>query len=209
MFEDGGVEARVRLVRPMKRDGMSAEDLRASHWREADKAAFSAAWEAETAAMPKFAVRSFYMVTGLLLPVWDRLPAENMRVYRLQTDDGVRLIGRVVAPEELQTVYANLGVDGTTTLEPEEAWAAVMHRGGRLELAGGWGLRRSRVMAADRCELTGFSDGHLERLKALGLGAEIIQYRLRLFVPDNERAVPILSALIAERPVTRAIAPTG
>jgi hypothetical protein len=64
-------------------------------------------------------------------------------------------------------------------------------------------------MAADRCELTGFGDGHLERLKALGLGAEIIQYRLRLFVPDNERAVPILSTLIAERPVTRAIASTG
>ena len=84
-----------------------------------------------------------------------------------------------------------------------------MERGGRLELAGGWGLRRSRVMGHDRCELTGFTDGQVGGLKALGLMGEIVAYRLRLFVPDNDRAVPILSSLLAERPVTRAVAAAG
>ena len=209
MFEDGGVEDRVRLVRPMARDGMSVAELERSQWRPADEAAFAAAWEAEVAATPAFSVRSFTLVTGLLLPIWDRLPQENLRVYRLQTDDGLRLIGRLVAPEALQAVYANLGVEGSIVLAPEEAWAAVMERGGRLELAGGWSLRRARVMGHDRCELTGFTDGQVDRLKALGLMAEIVAYRLRLYVPDTERAVPILAALLAERPVVRAVAAAG
>ena len=84
-----------------------------------------------------------------------------------------------------------------------------MERGGRLELAGGWGLRRARVVGHDRCELTGFTDGQVDRLKALGLMAEIVAYRLRLYVPDTERAVPILAALLAERPVVRAVAAAG
>lgn len=61
-------------------------------------------------------------------------------------------------------------------------------------------------MGHDRCELTGFSDGQLDRLKALGLMSEIIAYKLRLFVPDNELAVSILSVLLTERPIIRAIA---
>lgn len=36
--------------------------------------------------------------------------------------------------------------------------------------------------------------------------SDIIAYRLRFFVPDNERAVPILSELFAEHPIIRAIA---
>ena len=35
MFEDGGVEARVRLVRPAAREPMAAEELAASNWEEA------------------------------------------------------------------------------------------------------------------------------------------------------------------------------
>ena len=76
MFEDGGVEDRVRLVRPMARDGLSVAELERSQWRPADEAAFAAAWEAEVAATPAFSRRSFTLVTGLLLPIWDRLPQE-------------------------------------------------------------------------------------------------------------------------------------
>jgi hypothetical protein len=39
-----------------------------------------------------------HVVAGCLLPIWKRLPNESTRVYRLQTDDGERIIGRKVSP---------------------------------------------------------------------------------------------------------------
>src|SRR3546814_19183664 len=40
MLDDGSVERRVRLIRPMQRDTMSVQDFAATHWKEADPAHF-------------------------------------------------------------------------------------------------------------------------------------------------------------------------
>ena len=64
-----------------------------------------------------------------------------------------------------------------------DAWSAVLERGAALDLAGDLQIRRSLVMNAYRVELTGYSDGAVPQLKALGLISEIIAWRLRLFVP--------------------------
>jgi hypothetical protein len=122
-----------------------------------------------------------------------------MRVYRFETDDGERVIGRLVTPEALARVYEGLGVTGTPGLSHEEAWSAVIKRGAVLDLAGGLQIRRSLVMSAYRVELTGFSDGAVPQLKALGLTSEIIAWRLRLFVPTAEDRGPAILAAIFER----------
>jgi protein strawberry notch len=71
-----------------------------------------------------------------------------------------------------------------------------------LDLAGGLQVRRSAVMSACRVELTGFSDGAVSQLKALGLVSEIIAWRLRLFVPTAEdRGPAILAALLDRYPL--------
>ena len=66
-----------------------------THWERADRAAFAEAWEQELAEIPTFTDSDLHIVTGLLLPIWKRLPDESMRVYRLQTDAGERVIGRL------------------------------------------------------------------------------------------------------------------
>jgi hypothetical protein len=140
-----------------------------------------------------------------LLPIWDRLPAENMRVYRFETDDGERVIGRLVMPEALDRVYAGLGVDGTPELSPNEAWSAVIKRGAVLDLAADHEVRRAMVMGMHRVEPTGFTDGMVPLLKALGLTSEIISWRLRLFVPvAADRGPALLSTLLDRHPLLRA-----
>src|SRR5208282_1308811 len=88
MLDDGEVERRVRLLRPMERTAISIVNMAQTHWREVDRADFVRAWEAEMATVPEFTNSHLHIVTGLLLPIWKRLPNDGMRVYRLQTDDG-------------------------------------------------------------------------------------------------------------------------
>ncbi len=94
MLDDGTVERRVRLLRPMERVTVTLAELGQSQWRPAEPGAFTVAWEAEVAAVPEFSTSTLHVVTGLLLPVWRRLPDVSPRVVRLQTDDGERVIGR-------------------------------------------------------------------------------------------------------------------
>ena len=199
MHDDGTVVARTRLVRPMGRETVSLDEFGRSHWRPATRDRFAPLWEAEYAQVPEFAESEFHIITGLLLPIWDRLPADNMRVYRFETDDRERVIGRLVTPEALDHVYRGLGVTGAPALSAKDAWRAVYERGATLDLAGGLQVRRCAVMSTCRVELTGFTDGMVAQLKALGVVSEIIAWRLRLFVPSAEDRGPALLAALLER----------
>ena len=125
------------------------------------------------------------------------------RVYRLQTDAGERIIGRLVAPEELGRLYQSLGSEAPA-LSAAEAWSAVLDRGAVIDLAGGLQLRRSLSMGAQRLELTGFSEGGtVSVLKSLGLVSEIVAWRLRLLVPAGERGPVILGSVLDRHPLVR------
>jgi len=205
MHDDGRVEARTRLIRPMLRETITVEQFEHSHWRQAAVDEFTPLWEAECARVPEFSESSFHIITGLLLPIWDRLPAHDMRVYRFETDDGERVIGRLISPEALSALYQTLGTGASTGLSPDESWRAVLDRGATLDLAGGLQIRRSLVMHAYRVELTGYTDGAVPQLKALGLTSEIIAWRLRLFIPTaGDRGPAILAALLERNPLLRA-----
>ena len=112
MLDDGGVKERVRLIRPATAETMATAELNASNWHRADEAQWRRVWDAEIAGLPSHRDSRFWLATGLLLPVWDRLPAENMRVRRLTSDDGIALIGRVLDAEQVRSVRQGFGLDG-------------------------------------------------------------------------------------------------
>ena len=199
MLDDGTVERRVRLLRPMERPAISPGDFAHTHWKEADRADFVRAWEAEIAAVPKFTDSNVHIVTGLLLPIWKRLPNESMRVYRLQTNDGERIIGRLVSPAWM----AHAVESDAPTLGPADAFTAVLDGRTVLQLQDGFDLRRVKVMGEFRLELSGFTDGTVERLKATGLISEIISWRLRLFLPTGAAGPTILAHLMERHPLVR------
>jgi hypothetical protein len=199
MHDDGTIERRVRLLRPMERPAIAVSDLAHTHWRDAERAEFVRAWEAELATVPELADSSLHIVTGLLLPIWKRLPSESMRVYRLQTDHGERIIGRLVSP----TWVAQTVASETPTLSPSDAFAALLHGRTTLELQDALALRRARVMGDIRIELSGFTDGMVDRLKAIGLVSEIIAWKLRLFVPTGAAGPDILAKVMERHPLVR------
>ncbi|MFD1880728.1 strawberry notch-like NTP hydrolase domain-containing protein [Paracoccus pacificus] len=199
MLDDGEIERRVRLIRPMEAQNVQVRMMRETHWVEADRDAFASAWEAEVAEVPEFAESNLHMVTGLLLPIWKRLPNDSTRVYRLQSDAGERIIGRKVSP----AWAANATETGITSVSPDDAFAALLESRTILDLAEGLQLRRVRVMGANRIELSGFTDTMRQRLTAYGLFHEIISWKLRMFVPVDASGPAILGKLFDRWPVER------
>ena len=202
MQDDGSVQPRVRLLRPAHADVITLETMERSHWRDANRQEFQRAWESEVASLPDLTEGTFHIVTGLLLPVWNRLPIEAARVYRLQTDQGERVIGRLVSLASAAALLETTGA-GAPALAPAAAIAAVMQDGAGLVLAEGLVLKRSLVMNRHRLELTGFFDTTVDRLKAQGLVSEIIAWKLRLFVPLGDEAAKIVEKLLTLYPLLR------
>lgn len=199
MLDDGEIERRVRLLRPMEHHHASLAAMAESHWRVADRDVFAAAWQRELAQIPEFTDSSIHIVAGLLLPIWKRLPDESTRVYRLQTDDGERIIGRRVSPAWAATALST----GAPTLTPDDAFAALAAGGTVLNLAEGLQLHRARVMGVHRIELSGFSDTMRDRLRSYGLFHEIISWKLRMFIPTDATGVAVLAKVMERYPVAR------
>ncbi|MGN6538035.1 MAG: strawberry notch C-terminal domain-containing protein, partial [Mesorhizobium sp.] len=199
MLDDGEIERRVRLIRPMEQHHASLAMMEDSHWQEAARDSFAAVWQREVAEVPAYTDGTIHMVSGLLLPVWKRLPNESTRVYRLQTDDGERIIGRRVSPAWAM----NAASTGTANLSSDDAYAALVDGRTLLDLASGLQLRRARVMGANRIELSGFTDTMRDRLRAYGLFSEIISWKLRFFVPADASGPAIIGKLLPTYPVER------
>jgi hypothetical protein len=58
-------------------------------------------------------------------------------------------------------------------------------------------------MGVNRIELTGFTDTMRDRLRAYGLFAEIISWKLRMFVPTDAAGPAILARVMERYPVAR------
>ena len=200
MLDDGEIEWRIRLIRPMEAQNVPLRMMGETHWVEVDRATFGAAWRDELAEVPEFTDSTLHMVTGLLLPIWKRLPQESSRVYRLQTDEGERIIGRRVSP----AWAASASTSGVRAgLTPDAVYAALLEGRTVFDLAEGLQLRRARVMGANRIELSGFTEAMRERLRAYGLFSEIISWKLRFFVPVGASGPEIAARLLDRFPVER------
>ena len=203
--DDGSVAARVRLVRPLQRQILDRDAFDRSRFEVVTPEAFGTAWRHELASLPEFEERTLYVVTGLLLPIWDRLPGIDMRVFRLVTDAGERIVGRVVEPEDLHVTRERLNLGAGVAMAPAEAFAAVLGGHASLHLAGGLQVKRARVMGEDRVEVIGASEGARAGLKAFGLFAEVVAYRTRLFIPAGERGAAILAGVFERHALLRCV----
>ncbi|MGA0543604.1 strawberry notch-like NTP hydrolase domain-containing protein [Neotabrizicola sp. VNH66] len=197
MLDDGTIEPRLRLIRPTEASTLPAKIMEDTHWLEADRAAFAASWTAELAEVPEFSEATLHIVAGLLLPIWKQLPQDETSVYRLQTDDGQRIIGRRVSPAWVATTLA----DDAPKLSAAQVHALVLEGKTVVRLDEGMELHRSRVMGVNRVELSGFSEVAKDRLKADGFFSEIISWKLRLFCPTDSGGVKVLDQLLARFPI--------
>jgi len=138
-----------------------------------------------------------HLITAMKTPAL--IAAHSMRVYHLQTDEGERIIGRLVSPASVaQAVESE-----APALDPAEAFAAVLDGRTILHLQDELEVRRVKVMGDLRIKVSDFTDGMVDRLKVTGLVSEIIAWRLRLLVPLGTDGPAILGALMEGYPLVR------
>jgi hypothetical protein len=197
MLEDGSIEARVNLLWPTDTLRFELRQMEETNWEEVDAPVFSAAWEAALATLPEFTVSSIHVVTGLSLPVWRRLPQNYCRVFLLHSDDGERIVGRVIAASELAGLYRDLGIDQVHSLDADQAWSLVIDGSSTIALTEGLTLRRVRVTNQYDVVLSRFWKGAREWPKSIGLFAEVTSWKTRMFVPTSTEGAAILGKLMA------------
>jgi hypothetical protein len=179
---------RRRLLRPLKSANWTLDALAESHWEEVGVTAFTKAWRAEEEEAAKSPVTErVHLATGLLLPVWKRLPGDHVRVTRLVAEDGQSIIGREVLDIDLAAIAETFGLSGVAGPAPDQIGDLVLASGKPLGLASHDPLtvKRSLVGGEQRLELTGFSPDRLDWYKGKGCFTEIIRYRTRLFMPAS------------------------
>ena len=202
--ENGVVIARVKLHRPQKPEAMTLAQFTSSEWTEVPwddhMAAFAPAWAAEADALPTQVTDDFTLVTGLLLPIWDSLPADDMKVWRVTTHDGETALGRTISKEELTSVLRRLGHEVSVTMTGVEMRDALMERGTVMTLAKGTLVRPVRQMGERRIEIVGAPKDVVIEAKGWGCFTEVANWKTRLFVPLG-RADTILSRLVAKLPI--------
>src|SRR3546814_17365062 len=133
------------------------------------------------------------MVSRRLLPIWRRLPDESTRVYRLQSDDGERVIGRRVSPSWAASVAND---DGPVRLSGEEALSMLMSGEADLHLAPPQKLPRVRALHDSRIEHTGLYDMGMARFTAMCFISDnvpwLVQYQVTACAVVRDATVPML-----------------
>lgn len=198
--EEGRPISMCQLVRPTGSTRIDRASLAHSHWTCIDADPFRAYWDEEVAAAEgRLDVETICVATGLLLPVWDRLPQDDVRVWRIDDGAGTSILGRIIRPGAVEKLQTAFGLEQGMTLGARDLLAAV-HAGDDVAIPGLGKARLASVIvnSARRLEIRDYDPGDRAWLKARGVFSEIIQYRTRLFVPVD-RAFEILDAIMKEQ----------
>lgn len=196
--EEGRIIPMCQLIRPTGSSRMHEAALWNSHWERIDRDAFEHLWEAEAVeAETKVDIETVSVATGLLLPVWHRLPQDDVRVWRIDDGEGISILGRLIPPAAMAELETAFGLDGTVDLSAAELCAAAQ-KGAAIAMPGLGGamLATALVNGTRRLEIRNYRPGDRERLKALGAFSEVIAYKTRLFIPAD-RSCEIVEAILA------------
>ena len=200
--EDGNVFENCRLTGQDGNEYMPLSRLK-NNWNELTFEKAEQLWNNAINELPEFRASNLHLIGGTVLPVWDKLPVENVRIYRVLTEDGDMLIGRVIPEEMIDKTLEKLGA--TRAKEQIETADLIKHikSGGTVHLDNDWRIMQRRVSNEQRIEVIGPNYLHSDLLAKKGLFTERIGYQTRYFIPAEKDTAKILDEVIKIAPVSR------
>lgn len=218
-MEDGSVRAVYRIADqtnsfgvPVKRfrlqgantavsNTMSEKNMNAKT-EEIPKAEWEAVWKEAVKDVPEYNESELHMITGALLPVWNKLPQDgNIKAMRITATDGTQYLGRVIPPKQIDAVLRSLGASKSSIKKQytgKELYSAVMDKAQAVSFDGlygaTWTVSRRRVSGENRLEVTGRNLFAFKE-KYPDVFTETIQYKQRYFIPTGSKGEEILGKL--------------
>lgn len=163
------------------------------------------AWKEAVKSVPEYDESELHMITGALLPIWNKLPTEGTtKAMRVTASDGTQYLGRIIPPKQIDAVLRGLGVKGTSVKKEysgTDLYSAIMDKAQVAVFNGMYGgtltVARRRVSGENRLEISG---GNLFSLKNKypGVFSETIQYKTRYFIPSGDRGKEILADMVRD-----------
>ncbi len=160
------------------------------------------AWNEEIKKTPKYLDSNLHLLTGVLLPVWDKIENARGKVLRVVTSDGTQYLGREISPSFVDTVLRSLNQTRTKKqYTPKELMSEILDSNQEVALKRDkWRLRKRRVSGEWRIELTGTNTWQVDDMP--GIIKEIINSEERYFIPTGKRGEAVIESIIADNPVS-------
>ena len=204
----GSIEEYHIMISPAHhREYVNKEDLISDKWIKIKDSEAKKDWDNEFNTLPPTQTRREHIISGMLLPIWDRLQG-RVKVVRVQTAEGEKMIGRRILPADISRTLKNLGAERAhIQATPEELFSKILNENYKIELANGWEISRARVSNENRIEIDGPDYAHMEELENHGVFVERIGSYTRWFIPTGEKGVNTFKAVIKNRPVIDLVPP--
>ena len=161
-------------------------------------------WIKKHATVPPIETHDTHIIGGAIIPLWQRFKTHEearLRVVRVTTDDGQRIVGIRIPQEQVGPIVAALGARRDLR-EPEEIFIGVLGEGEEVTLVSGLKLCRKVIHREPVIELIGVDPYRFAEIRSLGLINEQVDWKQRFFVPtDEETGVAVLTELLTRYPV--------
>lgn len=171
-----------------------------SKTQEIPKSEWKSAWVEDLKNVPEYNESERHMITGALLPIWDKLPEnDNVKAQRIVASDGTQYLGRIIQKDSIDSTLRQLNVKAQKTeYTGATLYDSIMKKSNTVTMPGVYGgsitLTRRRVSNENRIEVSGANVAYLSD-KYAGIYTETIQYQRRHFIPVGEKGIAILDQM--------------
>lgn len=207
-MDDGSVINTYRRIGPEGMKSIQADSYRFDYEKVQDEEVDDL-WKRDTEAAPKTYTQDIHLVTGALLPIYDRLPSTNMTIHRMKLDDGQSILGRVIDERFLEDTLTKLGVKGQQIeMQPSEIIEAVLN-GAKVKFSSGHQFESVRVANEKRILVAGKPPSFEESrfggsFEKMGVVSETHNYRRRFYIPTGEKGPEVVRRFIEGKSIISA-----
>jgi len=201
----------VEVITPTGARTRTRAEVMREGWTTVEASIAQAIWTAELSERGHDEEQMFWVISGAMLPIWNKLPRNRATVYRMETDEGEQIIGRIVSETFVDKLLSRVDAVTGGGLDRDQVDHALTSDG-VVTLANGWTMsgRTSAFTGKQSFTLAMPSSDERDYLslinasgmtKTVGMMRNEAYYRLPVAEADRHRTI---DAILKEVPAASA-----